>query len=48
VRTGGRFHILMVDAKGEEFDLTGVYREVVPGRRLVMTWAWKNQPGCAG
>lgn len=45
VRVGGGFRILMIDAKGEEFDLTGVYREVVPARKLVMTWAWKNQPG---
>jgi len=35
----------MTDANGEEFDLTGVYREVVPHSRLVMTWGWKNQPG---
>jgi uncharacterized protein YndB with AHSA1/START domain len=45
VRVGGRFRILMMDAKGEEFDLTGVYREVVPHRKLVMTWGWRNQPG---
>jgi uncharacterized protein YndB with AHSA1/START domain len=45
VRAGGRFRILMKDAKGEEFDLTGVYREVVPHRKLVMTWGWRNQPG---
>jgi len=45
VRVGGRFRILMTDAKGEEFDLAGIYREVVPGRKLVMTWGWKNQPG---
>ena len=45
VRVGGRFRILMQDANGEEFDLTGVYREVVPNRKLVMTWGWKNQPG---
>ncbi len=45
VRVGGGFRILMTDAKGEEFDLTGVYREVVPERKLVMTWGWKNQPG---
>jgi len=45
VRVGGRFRVLMVDAKGEEFDLCGVYREVVPVRKLVMTWGWKNQPG---
>jgi uncharacterized protein YndB with AHSA1/START domain len=45
VRVGGRFRILMVDAKGEEFDLSGIYREVIAGRRLVMTWGWKSQPG---
>jgi uncharacterized protein YndB with AHSA1/START domain len=45
VRVGGSFRVLMINAKGEEFDLSGVYREVVPGRKLVMTWGWKNQPG---
>ena len=45
VRVGGRFRVLMVDAKGEEFDLGGIYREVIPASRLVMTWSWKNQPG---
>ena len=45
VRVGGRYRILMRDTQGQEFDLTGTYREVVPNRRLVMTWGWKNQPG---
>src|SRR5262245_28049989 len=46
VRIGGRFRILMVNGRGEEFDLSGVYREVVPGQKLVMTWGWRNkQPG---
>jgi uncharacterized protein YndB with AHSA1/START domain len=46
VRVGGRFRILMVDGAGEKFDLAGVYREVVPGRKLVMTWGWREkQPG---
>ena len=45
VRVGGRYRILMQDTQGGEFDLTGAYREVVPNRRLVMTWGWKNQPG---
>ncbi len=46
VRVGGRFRVLMLDAKGEEFDLTGIYREVVPERKLVMTWGWRaKQPG---
>jgi uncharacterized protein YndB with AHSA1/START domain len=45
VRVGGGFRVLMINAKGEEFDLYGTYREVVPERRLVMTWSWKQQPG---
>ena len=45
VRVGGRFRVLMVDAQGEEFDVSGTYREVVSARKLVMTFGWKNQPG---
>jgi uncharacterized protein YndB with AHSA1/START domain len=43
VRVGGSFRVLMVNAQGEEFDLNGVYREVIAERRLVMTWGWRNQ-----
>ena len=35
----------MMDAQGEEFDVSGTYREVVSARKLVMTWGWKSQPG---
>jgi uncharacterized protein YndB with AHSA1/START domain len=45
VRVGGRFRVLMVDAQGEEFDVSGTYREVVSARKLVMTFGWKSQPG---
>lgn len=45
VQVGGRYRILMKDAQGREFELTGGYRELIPHRRLVMTWNWKNQPG---
>ena len=44
-RVGGRFRVLMKDPEGREYDVGGVYRDVVPGRRLVMTWSWKDQPG---
>lgn len=44
VRVGGRFRILMKDSKGEEFDVSGIYREVIPNRKLVFTWAWKSTP----
>ena len=29
---------------GEMHDVGGVYREVVPNRKLVYTWAWKTTP----
>ena len=26
---------------GEQHDVSGVYREVIPNEKLVFTWAWK-------
>jgi uncharacterized protein YndB with AHSA1/START domain len=44
VRVGGRYHIVMKAPNGEEHDVSGVYREVVPNQKLVYTWAWKSTP----
>jgi uncharacterized protein YndB with AHSA1/START domain len=44
VRTGGRYHIVMRAADGEEHDVSGTYREVVPDEKLVFTWAWRTTP----
>ncbi|MGH6761953.1 MAG: SRPBCC family protein [Phyllobacterium sp.] len=41
---GGRFHIVMRTPDGEEHDVSGVYREVIEGERLVFTWAWRSTP----
>jgi uncharacterized protein YndB with AHSA1/START domain len=43
-RAGGRYRWLMQAPSGEEHDVSGVYREVVPNERLVFTWAWKSTP----
>jgi uncharacterized protein YndB with AHSA1/START domain len=43
-RTGGRFNWVMRAPNGEEHDVSGVYREVVPNEKLVFTWAWKSTP----
>lgn len=43
-RVGGRFRIIMRDASGEEHDVSGIYREVVPNEKLVFTWAWRSTP----
>lgn len=44
VRPGGRFRLVFRAADGEEFDVRGVYREVVPAERLVFSWAWRSTP----
>ena len=44
LRVGGRYRIVMRKPTGEEFDVGGVYREIVPNERLCFTWAWKDTP----
>ena len=44
VRVGGRFRVVFHTEDGEEHDVGGVYREVVPNERLVFTWAWRSTP----
>jgi uncharacterized protein YndB with AHSA1/START domain len=44
VRVGGRYHIVFHTEDGDEHDVSGVYREVVPNEKLVFTWAWKSTP----
>jgi uncharacterized protein YndB with AHSA1/START domain len=40
VRVGGRFRIQFGGPEGTEHECAGVYREVVPDRKLVFTWTW--------
>jgi uncharacterized protein YndB with AHSA1/START domain len=42
VRVGGRFHIRMISPGGKEHDVSGVYLEVIPNRKLVFTWVGKE------
>lgn len=44
LRVGGRYHIVMNSPDGEVHDVSGVYREIVPNKKLVYTWAWKSTP----
>ncbi len=44
LRVGGHYRWVMVAPSGEEHDVRGVYREVVPNEKLVFTWAWKSTP----
>ena len=44
LRVGGHYRIVMLTPTGEEHDVGGVYREVVPNEKLVYSWAWKSTP----
>ena len=41
-RVGGRYRIVFGGPQGTDHEVQGVYREVVPYRRLVFTWTWPN------
>jgi uncharacterized protein YndB with AHSA1/START domain len=43
-RVGGRYRWLMRSPDGEEYDVSGVYREIVANAKLVFTWAWRSAP----
>ena len=40
LRVGGRFRIVFGGPDGNEHEAQGVYREIVPNRKLVFTWTW--------
>ena len=42
VRVGGRFRIVFGGPDGKAHEVQGVYKQVVPNRRLVFTWTWPN------
>lgn len=44
LRVGGRYRIVMRAPDGEMHRVGGVFREVVPHRKLVYTWAWESTP----
>ena len=42
IRTGGSYRTTMKGPNGESHTVSGVYREIVPPRRLVFTWGWEE------
>jgi uncharacterized protein YndB with AHSA1/START domain len=44
VRPGGRFSVVFRLMNGEEHNPTGIYREVVPEKKLVFTWDLPGTP----
>ncbi len=47
LRPGGAYSMVFNEADGEAHGLSGVYREISPPERLVMTWIW-DHGGMAG
>ena len=44
VRVGGRYTVVFHTEDGEEHNVSGIYREVVPNQKLAFTWAWRTMP----
>ena len=44
VKVGGRFRVQFHTPDGEHHSVSGVYREIVPDRKLVFSWAWQSTP----
>ena len=43
-RVGGRFRVVMVEDSGERHDISGLYCEVEPDRKLAFSWGWVTMP----
>lgn len=43
-RAGGRFRVVFQTPDNEKHDVSGVFREITPNEKLVMTWAWATTP----
>ena len=48
LRPGGKWRCHMRDSAGGDHWLGGVYREIVPHKRIVMTHAWDDESGRPG
>lgn len=40
---GGRYHLQMRSAEGQEHNAVGTYREIDRPHRLVYTWSWEEE-----
>lgn len=44
LRPGGAYRLVTRDQAGKEIAVRGVFREIVPGQKLVRTWAFESRP----
>ncbi len=42
IKIGGKFHCEMREENGKMHVTRGVYREIVPNRKVVFTWQWEG------
>jgi uncharacterized protein YndB with AHSA1/START domain len=48
VRPGGKWRTVMKLPDGNQPEVSGVYRAIEKNKRLVFTWAWKQDDGSPG
>jgi uncharacterized protein YndB with AHSA1/START domain len=41
-RVGGQFRWDLINSDGEEMTMSGEYRELVPGKKVVLAWQWED------
>lgn len=41
-RVGGKYRWTLVNEEGEEMTVSGEYRELIPGKKVVFTWKWED------
>lgn len=46
LRPGGRYRFAMSAPNGDRPAVSGTFVEIVPGEKLVFTWAWAHMPDC--
>lgn len=44
LRVGGRYRIVFHTPDGDTHEVSGLYQEVLPHRRLVFSWAFRSTP----
>lgn len=42
-RVGGRYRLTMHEPSGVKHPLGGTFQELVPGKRVVLTWQWEDE-----
>lgn len=44
LREGGVWHLQILSSDCEDNDVSGVYKEIIPNKKLVFSWAWISTP----